>query len=200
MRWLDAGDLPDELVALIDSLGPGEQLAVVRDGLPIASITKARGTSRPGTGDAGFRDRQPPAVEDVKVVVTAMKLSKSARSSLSEQLGPGYIVLDMHRAPRSADVLLIPPLSPQLIGSLSAMFPDAKVIISEIEDKELGVVYRGPVHRLLSAGADTYLPPSTIPHLARRLDQAVTQLNQIAAAGASAALTIEAPKDQDSPR
>jgi hypothetical protein len=190
MRWFDASNLPDQLLALIDSLGPGEQLAIVRDGLPIASISSARGTSRPGND-------QPPTAEDVTVVATAMKLSSSARSSLSEQLGPGYIVLDLHSAPRSADVLLIPPVSPQLIGSLSAMFPNAKVIISEIEDKELGVVYQGPVHRLLNAGADTYLPPSTIPHLARRLDQAVTQLNEIAAATASTPLTIEASQDQD---
>ena len=195
MRWFDAGDLPDELLALIDSLGRGEQLAIVRDGLPIASISRARGTFRSGTSDSG--DHRPPTVEDVTVVATAMKLSSSARASLSEQLGPDYIVLDLHSAPRSADVLLIPPVSPQLIGSLSAMFPNARTIIAEIEDEELGVSYQGPVHRLLDAGADLYLPPSTIPHLAQRLDHAVTQLAQIGTTGSSSPLTIEASQDQD---
>lgn len=193
MRWIDAGNLPEEFVALIDTLGPGENLVVARDGRPIASVSGAPDVFR--TGNTG--ERSSPTVKDVTVVATAMDLSPSARASLSEKLGPDYIVLDMHSAPKSADVLLTPPVSPQLLGHLREIFPQAKLIIAEIEDRELGVVYQGPVHRLLNAGADTYLPPSTIPHLAKRLDHAVTQLNQLTG-GTSEPLTIDTPLDRNS--
>lgn len=198
-RWIDTSDLPDELVELIGALGPSDHLVIARDGEPIASISRARG--------AGASERVEPSHEavgrssargdDVAVVATAMKLSSSARASLSEQLGPNYIVLDMHSAPRSADVLLIPAVSPQLIGRLRARFPHVKMIIAEIEDEELGVSYQGPVSRLLNAGADTYLPPSTIPHLAKRPDHAVTQLNEIATS-TSTPRTLDVPHDQNS--
>ncbi|MGC9670275.1 hypothetical protein ACNTMW_27495 [Planosporangium sp. 12N6] len=42
----------------------------------------------------------------------------AAHASLSDQLGSGYIVVDMQSAPATADVLLVPPISPQLIGQL----------------------------------------------------------------------------------
>lgn len=87
----------------------------------------------------------------------------------------------MNSAPTSADVLLIPAASPQLIGILRERFPHAKMIIAEIEDEEFGVSYRGPVSRLLDAGADSYLASTTIPHLATQLDHAVSRLNEIAA-------------------
>ncbi|SDX95127.1 hypothetical protein SAMN05421504_10420 [Amycolatopsis xylanica] len=168
-----------DLVALIDALGPGEDVLITRDGEPIASIS--------GTVNA---ERLPRDSDDVTVVATAMKLSASARASLSEQLGPDYIVLDMNSAPKSVDVLLTPPHSPQLIGHLKALFPKARVVIAEIEDDEFGVSFEGPVRRLLDAGADTYLPPSSIPRLARQLDRAVTHLNQLTG-DASVPLTIE---------
>lgn len=104
-----------------------------------------------------------------------MKLSDSARTSLSDQLGADYIVLDMHAAPVSADVLLVPPVSPQLIDNLRSAFPTARIVVAEIEDDELGVSYQGPVRRLLDAGAEMYLPPATVPQLAERLDQTLTR-------------------------
>ena len=99
--------------------------------------------------------------------------------SLSTQLGADYIVLDMNAAPATADVLLVPAVSPQLIATLRSMFPKARVIVTEIEDKELGVNYQGPVRRLLNAGADAYLPPSTVPHLARQLDYTLNHGHQL---------------------
>lgn len=94
-------------------------------------------------------------------------------------------------------MLLIPAVSPQLIGSLRARFPQARMIIAEIEDEELGVSYQGPVSRLLNAGADSYLPPSTIPHLAKRLDHAVAQLNEIATSTSTPRM-VDVPHDQNS--
>jgi hypothetical protein len=125
----------------------------------------------------------------VTVVATAMTLPDSARASLSAQLGPGYIVVDMHAAPASADVLLVPPVSPQLIGHLRSAFPRARIVAAEFEDETLGISYRGAIRRMLDAGAESYLASSTIPQLARQLDHVVT-----------ARPAIDPPRAQELPR
>ena len=185
-RWIDAGRLPEDVLALVGTLRPGEELHIVSDGTTIATISAA--VHDGNGGNSGI-----PAGEKVTLVATAMKLSESARTTLSAQLGPDYLVVDLHSAPETVDVLLIPPVSPQLIGSLRARFPKAKVVIAEIEDRELGVSYEGPLRRLLDAGADSYLPVGTIPQMARQLDRSLTHLNQITSA---TPLTIESPPDR----
>ncbi|MFD4671289.1 hypothetical protein ACFWNN_16250 [Lentzea sp. NPDC058450] len=193
-QWIDGDRLPEDVLATIEALRPGEDLFVVRDGVPIAKISGAAKPSHAGTASAGD------TCDDVTVVATAMKLSKSARTTLSSQLGPDYIVLDMHSAPRTAEVLLVPPLSPQLIGALRESFPKARVVVAEVEDRELGVVHEGPVRRLLDAGADVYFPPSTIPRLAQQLDRTVTHFNQLeAASSAPAPLVIEPARPSEPP-
>ncbi|NUW33077.1 hypothetical protein HTZ77_16790 [Nonomuraea sp. SMC257] len=186
---IDASRLPQDVVALIDALEPGQELVITRGGASIAAISSTLrvlhgavvdpGTPA-GTGAPEGAGEQPPIdYSGVTVVATAMKLSASARMSLSTQLGSDYVVLDMHAAPTTADVLLTPPVSPQLIAGLRSMFPKARVIVTEIEDEELGVSYYGPVRRLLDAGAEAYLPPATIPRLATQLDRTLVQLRQI---------------------
>lgn len=195
-RRIDVTSLPEDVVSLIDALGPGDELVITRNGAAIATIA--------GTGDTAIGEPHAPGdatdYDNVIVVATAMKLSESARASLSAELGTDYIVLDMHRAPRTADVLLVPPVSPQLIGSLRSMFPKARVILAEIEDAELGVSYQGPVRRLLDAGAETYLASTSMSFLARQLDHAITQRAQITGGNAprleiesAPANTIECP-------
>ncbi|MEV0234042.1 hypothetical protein [Nonomuraea sp. NPDC050786] len=181
---IDVSRLPEDILALIDALEPGEELVITRDGESIAAISSRLRVLHGTIVDTGAPeeepDEQPPIdYDNVTVVATAMKLSRSARVSLSTQLGPDYVVLDMHAAPTTADVLLTPPVSPQLIASLRSMFPKARVIITEIEDHELGVDYSGPVRRLLEAGAEAYLPPATIPRLAMQLTHTLVQLRQI---------------------
>ncbi|MET7336777.1 hypothetical protein [Nonomuraea sp. NPDC005650] len=181
---IDVSRLPEDVIALIDALDPGEELVITRGGESIAAISSTlrvlHGTVvDPGTPEEEADEQPPIDYDNVTVVATAMKLSASARVSLSTQLGPDYVVLDMHAAPTTADVLLTPPVSPQLIASLRSMFPKARVIITEIDDDELGVNYYGPVRRLLDAGAEAYLPPATIPRLARQLDYTLTQLRPI---------------------
>ncbi|MDF5757643.1 hypothetical protein [Spongiactinospora sp. TRM90649] len=182
-RPLDVARLPEDVVALIDALEPGENLVITRDGRSIAAISSTvevlQGTivDRETSDEA---DDQPPVdYDDVTVVATTMKLSAKARTSLSTRLGADYIVLDIKAAPATADVLLVPPGSPQLIASLRSMFPKARVIVTEIEDDELGVNYPGPVQRLLDAGADAYLPPLTVPRLAMQLDHTLTHGHQL---------------------
>ncbi|MFJ6015319.1 hypothetical protein [Streptomyces sp. NPDC092952] len=176
-RAIDAGRLPEDVLALVDALGPGEELVITRDGAPFARVSPVTRTVLVGTvvapPNAPEEGSRPPD-GSVTVVATAMELSDTARTALSDRLGPDYIVLDMRSAPRSADVLLVPPVSPQLIGSLRSSFPDARVVVTEIEDPELGVDYQGPVRRLLDAGAELYLPPATLPRLADQLAHALT--------------------------
>lgn len=197
---IDITSLPDDVAALIEALGPGEELVITRNGLPIATISGAGGalhgeivTPRPPQQDT----EQPRAgYDDVTVVATAMKLPDAARASLSDQLGPGYIVVDMQSAPATADVLLVPPISPQLIGHLRAMFPEARIVAAEFEDETLGISYLGAIRRMLDAGAETYLSSSTIPQLAQQLDRVVTDRQQLTA-GTDSTLEIERPRPAD---
>ncbi|QFZ20943.1 hypothetical protein [Saccharothrix syringae] len=172
-RRIDVTRLPEDVVELIDALAPGESLVITRKGAPIALLSAA-GSPRVNTERA-------PLVPDVTVVATAMKLSRSARAALSAALGGDYIVLDLHAAPSTADVLLVPPSSPQLIGGLRSMFPNARVVVTEVEDNGLGVSHPGPVRRLLDAGADSYLASTTIPRLAEQLDHDVTRHRELTA-------------------
>lgn len=174
--------LPDEVAALIAGLAPGRSLVITRGGEPVATLTAAgsaplEGTVIPGRAaepESGERATPGPD-EGVTVVATAMKLSDSARTKLSDELGTDYIVLDMHSAPRTADVLLIPPMiGLPLLGSLREMFPSARVVVAELDDPELGISYRGPVRRMIDSGVELYLASTTVPHLARQLGEAVS--------------------------
>jgi antitoxin (DNA-binding transcriptional repressor) of toxin-antitoxin stability system len=197
---VDLTQLPDDVAALIEALRPGEELVITRAGTPIATISSTGGAlegdivmpEKPNT------DQPEPANETVTVVATAMKLPEQALASLSAELGPDYIVVDMHAAPPTTDVLLIPPSSPQLIGHVRAMFPAARIIVTEIEDDEFGISYRGPLGRMLDAGAETYLPSATIPSLAKQLDVAVTHRSEIGA-GSAVRHEIELSADPNPP-
>lgn len=173
--------LPDELAELIASLAPGGSLVITRGGEAVATLTAAGSAPLEGTviqARSAPDDEEPRRAgagdEGVTVVATAMELSDSARSKLSSELGTDYIVLDMHSAPSTADVLLVPPLSLQLLGSLREMFPSARVVLAELDDPELGVSYGGPVRRMIDSGVELYLTSTTVPHLARQLGEAVT--------------------------
>jgi antitoxin (DNA-binding transcriptional repressor) of toxin-antitoxin stability system len=197
-RRIDVSRLPDDVVELIAALAPGEDLLLTRAGEPIATITAAGGPPDGPLEGVIIRSSEaepesaPPHREDVTVVATAMKLSETVRASLSAELGADYIVLDIQAAPHTADVLLVHPISPQLLDSLRSMFPAARVIVAEVDDPELGVSHRGPVGRLLNSGAEAYLASTTVPSLARQLDRAVTRRPEIAAAERSR-LEIEPP-------
>jgi DNA-binding NarL/FixJ family response regulator len=133
--------------------------------------------------------------DDVTVVATATKLSDAARRRLSDELGPGYIVLDLLKAPTTADVVLTHPVSPQLLGSLRASFPNARVIVTEIDDEELGVSHPGPVSRLLDAGASAYLPPRPLREVASSIHAYLTGSDapQLIAASPTTAPTAALP-------
>ena len=155
---LDA--LPPEVRRAIEAAMTGSEVRVRRRGRDVGTLTFRAAVLE---GVVQTPPAPPPPVVDVPdgvlVVATAMRLSASARQTLAARFGPGYLVLDLHDAPATTDVLLINPVSPQLLSRLQQRFPRARVVVTEIDDDELGVSYAGPVSRLLDAGAAAYLPP-----------------------------------------
>lgn len=165
-RRLDLRDLPPAAAATLEAALAGEELALSRDGEPLGTLIARRAVLSGRVVAGAPEDDATPPREDVTVVATAMELPEAARRQLAEQFGEGYLVLDLHEAPPTADVLLVPPISPQLIGALRAQFPTARMLVTEIEDEQHGVHHAGPVTRMLEAGASAYLPPRPVTEIA----------------------------------
>jgi hypothetical protein len=173
---LDVEELPRDVRAAVEDAIAGDSIILTRSGVTIGSL-EFGATVLEGT--VIERPHEPVSAasvpDGITVIATAMKLSDAARRRLSDEFGAAYIVLDIHAAPTSTDVLLTHPVSPQLLGILRQQFPNARVVITEIEDEELGVRYSGPVSRLLDAGASAYLPPRPIAELAANVHAYLTQ-------------------------
>lgn len=107
-------------------------------------------------------------VDRRRVVVTALPLKKKARERLEAQLD-GARVVDIRTTVERADLVLAPSCSPQTLAGLKDAYPDARVVVVEIEDWEFGVDLSGPVKRLLDAGADGYLTADSVDDLADQL-------------------------------
>ncbi|WP_139142709.1 hypothetical protein [Humibacillus sp. DSM 29435] len=173
---LNVDELPLDIRKIMVAAIDGAEIAVVREGREVGHLSFHASVLE---GVAFPISRLPTAVtpvhDGVTVVATAMRLPELARSRLSDEFGPGYIVLDLQDAPESADVVLTHPVSPQLLAQLRGRFPEARMIITEIEDEELGISYSGPVGRLLAAGASAYLPPLPVSAIASNLHAYLTQ-------------------------
>ena len=110
----------------------------------------------------------PVAAEDVAstvVVVTAMPLSGTARAELSALLGSGYTVVDIKVAPPTANIVLTPVVSGQLLGLLRGSFPRARILFTELEDDERGISFTGPLSRIVAQGPDGYFLAHTLDAL-----------------------------------
>lgn len=172
---LDLETLPRELRDVINAAIEGADIALVDGNRHVGQLSFRSSVLE---GVILPEERTAPEVETpegVTVVATAMKLSDTARRRLSDEFGSEYIVLDLHDAPPTTDVLLLHPVSPQLLGRLRGEFPQARVIITEIEDDELEISYPGPVSRLLNAGASAYLPPRPVGEVAAGVRAYLTQ-------------------------
>jgi len=168
--------LPPDVAAALEAAMAGDEVTLIRSGCPIGSL-EFRSAVLEGAVVEAPAQHGPAASapEGVTVVATAMRLSAAARRRLSDEFGADYIVVDIHAAPETTDVLLTHPVSPQLLGLLRHQFPTARIVITEIEDEELGVSYTGPVSRMLDAGASAYLPPRPIAELAANVHTFLTQ-------------------------
>lgn len=172
---LDLESLPREVRSAVEAMVAGGEVTLRREGRDVGVLAfrpsvleglVVSGPPGPGSRPEVPEDRQGRMPDGVTVVATVTKMSDVARRRLSDELGPDYIVLDLMRAPSTADVVLTHPVSPQALGSLRAEFPNARVIVTEIDDDELGVTQLGPVSRLLDAGASAYLPPRPLSEVA----------------------------------
>jgi DNA-binding NarL/FixJ family response regulator len=171
---LDLETLPGEVRSAVEAMVAGCEVTLRRESRDVGVLafrpSVLEGTVVSGPHIVAAESAAPEAFCDgVTVVATATKLSDAARRRLSDELGPDYIVLDLPKAPTTADVVLTHPVSPQLLGSLRASFPNAAVIVTEIDDEEFGVSQPGPVSRLLDAGASAYLLPRPLREVASRV-------------------------------
>ena len=172
---LELDGLPPEVRAALEAAIAGNEITLALSGRAIGSLEFRSVALEGAVIDVPSEPSAPASIPDgVTVVATAMTLSDTARRRLSDEFGDDYIVMDFTKAPTSTDVLLTPPISPQLLGHLRHQFPNARVVITEIEDEELGVRYSGPVGRLLDAGASAYLPPRPIAELAANVHAYLT--------------------------
>lgn len=176
---LDLDELPPGVRAAVEAAIAGDDITLTRSGGPIGSLEfhsiVLEGTVVDGPAP---RPAPTPIPDGVTVVATTMALSDTASRRLSDEFGADYLVLDLHEAPTSTNVLLTHPVSPQLLGHLQHQFPHARIVITEIDDEELGVHYPGPVSRLLDAGAAAYLPPRPIAEIAANVHAYLTQSDQ----------------------
>ncbi|MET9317868.1 hypothetical protein ABZX12_39105 [Kribbella sp. NPDC003505] len=100
------------------------------------------------------------------LVVTAMPMSPRARADLSELLGDGYIVQDIKTAPDTADILLTPVVSSQLLGNLRRLYPRARILFTELHDDGYGIQLSGPMTRIAAAGPDGYFVANALEGVA----------------------------------
>jgi hypothetical protein len=178
---LDLETLPPEVRFAVEAMVAGSEVTLRREGHDLGVLT-FRASLLEGTVISGApavaahsASAEPEPIPDgVTVVATATRLSDAARRRLSDELGSDYIVLDLLKAPPTADVVLIHPVSPQLVGSLRSDFPNARIIVTEIDDEELEVSQPGPVSRLLDAGVSAYLPPRPLREVASSLHAYLT--------------------------
>lgn len=164
---------------LLEAVIASGRVGIVRRGVPIGVVSfTPTDQAESSTPTAGRDERDRP-----KIVVTAMDLPDGAREKLAEEFGPGFVVMDLHDAPPSADIVLVHAVSPQLLASLKATYPDAELVIAEVSDPEFGVDFAGPLSRLLDAGASRFLPGRSIPEVANGVRRYVEAAALDAASG-----------------
>ena len=104
---------------------------------------------------------------DRTTVVTALPLKRAARERLAELLGAR--VVDVRDPVDHVDLVLTPACSPQLIAGLKRKYGGARVVVVELDDWDLDISTRGPVKRILRAGADAYVLADSMDELARKI-------------------------------
>ncbi len=168
---IDLTELPPQVRTAIESILDQGEVEIVRSGAPVGTLAFQPAVLE-GVLHSPAEESSPDEVPEpggVTVVATTMLMSDAARTRLSDAFGDSYLVLDFADAPSTADVVLTHPVSHQLIRRWTLMFPQARILVTEILDEELGLDIRGPVGRLLDAGADAYLPRRPVEQLAQNV-------------------------------
>lgn len=114
----------------------------------------------------------PRAGQPRRRVVVTFALPADAGCRLSELLGAGFELVDIKVSEGDEDVVLVPSSSRQLTGKLRAAFPDAALLVVEVEDIAHDIKLGGQVLRTLDAGADGYFLARSVDELAAIVDRA----------------------------
>lgn len=122
-------------------------------------------------------------------VVVTFALPPAAGARLSELLGAGFELVDIKVSEGDEDIVLVPSSSRQLTGKLRDAFPDAAVLVVEVEDIAYDVKLGGQVLRTLDAGADGYFVARSVDELASIVDQASGRIGGADAAGLAALMS-----------
>lgn len=104
-------------------------------------------------------------------------LSRPAAARLSALLGPDFELVDIKVSEGDEDIVLVPSSSRQLTGKLRVAFPDATLLVVEVEDVVHGVKLGGQVLRTLDAGADGYFVARSVDELASIVDRASDRID-----------------------
>ena len=200
---LDLAFLPRQARAAVEAVLEQGETDVVRDGEVVGTLT-FRPSVLAGTvvqsSDQGDGEENAFRPEGVTVVATTMRMSATARERLAASMGEGYLVVDFADAPPTTDVVLAHAVSHQLMATFAAMFPQARIVVTEILDEELGLHVRGPVGVLLAAGAHAYLPPQPVEAVARSVHAYVTsERGSALEPGGTASRALGAPPGRPEP-
>jgi hypothetical protein len=87
------------------------------------------------------------------VVALALALSPGQLEATQDALGPGFVLTDIRRAPRHAEIVVVPPCSPGTIRAVLRTFPAARVLVVGTD----AGTSAGLVRRALSGGASWYV-------------------------------------------
>ena len=105
-------------------------------------------------------------------VVVTLPLSGSAAASLERAVGGSIQLVDVREADGSEGLVIVSSASRQLLGKLRDAFPDATMLVVEVEDEVHRVDLAGPVMRVLDAGAHGYLVARSVEELGQAIAQA----------------------------
>ena len=105
---------------------------------------------------------------------------------LSELLGPDVELVDIKVSAGDEDIVLVPSSSRQLTGKVRAAFPDAALLVVEVQDIAHDVKLGGQVLRTLDAGADGYFVARSVDELASIVDRASGRIGRADESGPAA--------------
>ncbi|HET6663760.1 MAG TPA: hypothetical protein VFG94_05865 [Acidimicrobiales bacterium] len=112
-------------------------------------------------------------------VVVSFPLSRSAAESLQRSVGATIELVDIREADGTESLVVVSSVSRDLLGKLRTAFPEATVLVVEVEDATHRLDLGGPVMRALDAGAHGYL-------VARSVDELGDAITRASAAGEQA--------------
>ena len=122
----------------------------------------------------------------------AFPLPRSAADSLQRAVGGSIELVDIRDADGLEGIVIVSSVSRQLLGKLRTAFPQATLLVVEVEDEGHRIHLAGPVMRALDAGANGYAIAGSVDELGEAITRAATASDQELA---SEAIALSAAAD-----